>query len=165
MSDEQTEQAVTVVDPMTAEVLALRDASVDQLASTLGNVRELERNLKAVKRKLGDELHRRMDEQRHWTLEGQRWRVTSGSSEPVTAYNADQLEEVLRAWVREGGDRDTIRMRHQAYVRAIETVVSKKVKVGGVKAILKGADSGLRNAIESTRFTVEKDRYPRVELR
>lgn len=162
---ERPQNAVTVVDPATGEIINLRDAGIDTLAMCLTDVRDVETNLKAVKRLVGAELHRRMDEGRHWTIDGARYRVSSESPDPVTNYDAERLNAILEAWVREGDSGSVRVMRHEALLRAIETVVSKKVKVGGVKAILKGADDELRRQIEDTRFTEERKRYPKVALR
>lgn len=165
MSDAPPETALTLVDYSTGEVVALRDASIDQLAVRLNDVRDVEANLKAVKRLVNEEIHRRMDEGRHWTLEGLNYKLSSESAEPVSSYDPDRLNAILEVWVREGETDEDRRLRHLALLRAIETVVSRKVKVGGVKAILKGADDGLRQAIEDTRFTEERKRYPKVVLR
>lgn len=158
-------QAMTIVDPQTAEILVLREASVDQLAMTISNVRELERNLKAMKGVINEEVHRRMDEQRHWTLDGTRYRLSSGSPEPAVTYNADDLDAVLAAWVNAGQDPETRILRQEARERAIRVEVTHVAKIGGVKAILKGADEQLRGRIEACKVLDAKARYPKVELR
>ena len=158
-------QALTVVDPKTAEIVAVRTASVDTLAELIGNVKELEAGLRAMKRVVNAELHRRMDEGRHWTIDGKRWRVTSTSPEPTTRYDADRLDAILRAWVRQAPDAEAEGMRESARQRAIEVEVTRKARIGAVNAILKGADEELRRLILDCAYTEERDRYPKVQLR
>lgn len=114
-----------IVSPVTGEAIDL-GAHANDLAHAIDHVRDLEAQLRNVKRQIADELIARMDRAAAWTLTADDWKISAPSPSRLE-YDAEKLATVLTRLVADG------RLDPDAARRAI--VLEPKVKRAGLEAI------------------------------
>lgn len=146
-----------VVHPATGEGLALDSPTAD-LGRFLDEVRDLESRLREAKRLVGDEVHRRMDRERRWTLRDGDYELRGESDEPKVEWDKDALYGLLLGLVEERT------ITPEAAGAALEEVRELKLKQRGLSALRKNPE--LRERIDSCGEEVPLDqRQRRVSVR
>jgi hypothetical protein len=121
-----------VVDPVMGEQLDLATASPGRLGQLLLDVREHESRLRELKQLVAEEVARRCDRAREWTIHcdgGMKLSIPSDA--PVAVWDADALQEVLDELVADGT------ITPDAANRAVQPRIELKVIAAGVNALLK----------------------------
>lgn len=140
-----------LVHPASGEILDLSKPDED-LAAWLYEIRDVESRLKEVKGELTREFYHRLDKAAKWSRLVGEYEVKGESPEPVTAYDGNQLWDVLSTFVEDG------LLSQEALETAVEQVISYKPKLAGVKAARK-VDPQIAEAIDACSYEVEKRRY------
>lgn len=153
MTETSTElgQPITVVNPVTGEVLGL-DRPNEDLVQLLADVREYEAMLREVKRIVQRELLVRLDRDGKWTLHLENGlKVSAPSPEPTEEFD----ELALRAALLELADEGVLTV--EAVDRAIEPVVTYKAHKNGLNALRK-LGGRVKAVIDAHASEVVKDR-------
>lgn len=146
--------AQLIVHPLTGEALELL-APTDVIAEAIDAAKEDTQRLATYKRALQDEILRRMDHDRTYTAHLRGFKIT-GDGPRAPTYDGERLHRALKPLVAGG------LISERALTAAVETVTEYKVKVNGVKALLKGADEALVAAVEGAQEQNLKPRGVRV---
>jgi len=151
-----TSTDITVINPATGELLTLNAATSD-LGAYLADIREHEQLIREAKQLVTGELLARMDRDGLWTVHTEGGlTLKGGSPAPVVEYD----ELALRESLLELADQGVITV--EAVDRAVEPVVSYKVRAVGVRALAK-LGGRVADVIGSHARVVEKRRYVTVE--
>lgn len=116
--------------PVTGEAIDLL-APDDELAALYDRIQDLERECKAVRERIGEELVARMDMAARWTLHAGGFTVTAPSPAPRREYDIDLLEAAL-ARLSEAGE-----IAGTAAERCFRHETKVSVDLRGVNALLK----------------------------
>jgi len=141
--------ALTVIDPVMGEELTLADASEERLGQLLLDVREYEHRLRELKRLVSEEVVRRCDFRRQWTLHAGHLTLSTKSDARVAEWDVEGLLEELYAMVAEG------LISTEAIAAAVQPRVEYKVLARGVDALLKNPT--LAGRLEPYRRMVDPD--------
>lgn len=121
-----------VVDPVQGEQLDLAAATALRLGQLLLDVREHESRLRELKQLVGEEVARRCDQAREWTIHCEGGiRLSIPSDAPVAVWDAEALQEILDELVADGT------ITTDAANRAVQPRIELKVLAAGVNALLK----------------------------
>jgi hypothetical protein len=115
--------------PVTGECIDLAGPDQD-LAGALDRIRQLETELRSVKRAVSDELLARMDQAASWTIHAGDLTLT-GQSPDRTEYDGARLAQTVDTLVAGG------HITSEAAHAAVESEVTWKVKKAGVNKLLK----------------------------
>lgn len=141
-----------VVNPATGEVLDLTAPTVD-LARALADMRDLETAWRDVKTTVTAELLSRLDRNGAWTQRlDAGFTIKAPSPEPVEEFDAAALHDALSQLVDEGV------ITVDAMDRAIETIVTYKPRVAGLKALRK-LGGRVADTIAAHSHLAERRRY------
>lgn len=138
--------ALTVIDPLHGEQLDLATAPDERLGQLLLEVREHESRLRELKALVNEELTRRMDFARAWTLNVGDFKLVGKSDALIAEWDVPALMEVLDGMVSRG------EIAPDAVERAIDIKTEYRVKAAGVAALLKSP--ALAGKIETCRVMV-----------
>jgi hypothetical protein len=122
-----------VLNPITGEVVALSDPA-DRLAGFVEDVRDLEARLRFAKQAVAEEMHRRFDRERKWSLTEGDFKLSGESDAEKWEWDAEALDRVLDRLVQIG------KITPAAAEAAVETSVSYKVKAQGLNALRKSPE-------------------------
>lgn len=121
-----------LVDEQTGEIVALADASREQIAAGLRDVEIRIRGLVEIKRELGEALIGLMDHNASWTTRARGVEVTAPSPKASKVeWDAEALAMILVDLVKEGV------ITLDASLAACEPRTEYKVLIRGLNAILK----------------------------
>ena len=143
--------------PATGEVIDLASPTED-LARLVDQIRDLEWRARQAKRAVTDELLRRMDRERVWTLETPDFKVSGKSDRPVKHWKVEQTRETLDQLAAEG------LITQEAAGRAVQPRVEYRVMAKGMNALLASPDLAARLADCFTEGPPD-DRTVRLEAR
>lgn len=130
------EQAISLTDPDTGEVVALAEADRELCARVLGRtelaIQDQLDMLRVIKLKVGERMLELMDQNSSWTADsrGVKVRAPSPTAGTVT-WDAELLETILDRLV----EREVI--TREAKLKAVEQKVTTVVHQNGVKALQK----------------------------
>lgn len=143
-----------VVDVSSGEIVSLKGATTDDLVALRVSLITMRGEIDSVCRAIDAEVIERMDKDAHWThnVPSSGLKASTSSPEPkLTVLNPAELNKVLQKML----DQDEI--TPEAKFAAIEPKpIEYKVKIAGVKALLKRPD--LRERLETVAVMVDKDR-------
>lgn len=154
--DVQATSAGLVINPRTGEALALAEAPTDELADIIDAIKEREDELRSFKRLVADEILRRMDHERTYTAHLPGGLKLTGDGPRGDEYDGERLHTQLRVLVDEGV------IGEIALRKAVETTTAYRVRVGGVRALLKGSDERIVAAVSAAAKQNLKPRGVRV---
>ena len=140
-----------LVVPHTGEVIGELDVlpSVD-LADHFDRARDMERQLAEFRTRLGDELIRRLDHRRHWTLREGPFEIEAPSDQKVLQVDVDGLRQRLAELVGAG------LLDPAAATAAVKRKTTYTHSVAGVKALLK--NEGLAERLGDVVCEVDNER-------
>lgn len=144
-----------VVHPVTGQVVDL-DGPIDQLAQFLADARDIDAAVKDAKRAVTDEVLRRADADAAWTIHLPGVKLSMPSPAPVEDWDELELREALLTLADEGV------ISVEAVDRAVEPVVTYKIRAAGVKALRK-LGGRVAEAIDSRARETQRTRYVKVE--
>lgn len=145
-----------IVHPRTGETLAVAEAPTGQLAEILDAIKERESELQSFKRLIADEILHRMDHERTYTAHLPGGLKLTGDGPRGDEYDGERLHAQLRTLVEEGV------IGEVALRKAVSTTTEYKVRVSGVKALLKGNDERIVAAVQAAAKQNLKPRSVRV---
>jgi hypothetical protein len=147
---------IEIVDPRTGEFVALRDATLLQIAAWRNEIRVWEDHAKDAKRAADDEVIGRLDAQAKWTERVGPWTLSAPSPEAAEGieWDGDGLWYALTHL--EGLDENAVR-------RAVAPETIYPVRLAGVKALRKLGRADVNKALDEHSTPVEKPR--RVSVR
>lgn len=117
--------------PWTGELVALANATDEQLAELLEQAREIEQDaLRQLKRAVQEEILSRMDREACWTVHAGRVTLT-GDSPNRSDWDVERLRKTLRSLTRSGA------ISSAAATKAVRRKVVYEASVSGVNALLK----------------------------
>ncbi len=148
---EELERPTLVVHPVTGEVLELTGDTAD-LVRWLREVREMESQIREVKRVVTAELIERMDREARYTLHVGDLEVKGDGPVAPTIYDGEQLRVALGEYVEAGA------ITEEALDRAVEFVPGYRPRAAGLKALAR-LGGGIAETIE--RHAKPKDSYER----
>lgn len=148
------EHAQEFANPVTGEVLTLAAPTPD-LASYLADVRDLESRIREHKNIVQAEVLSRLDRDRNWTVHLPGLELSAPSDAPAEEFDELALREELLVYV------DSNELSIEAVDRAIETVVTYKIRKAGLNALRKSPK--LAEIIDRYARPVEKRRYVSVK--
>jgi hypothetical protein len=152
----QAADGPAVIDRATGELIPLKDAGDDALASLRDYLKDLRSRIAEANNLLDAEVVRRMDQDRCWTIHAGGLTLTAPSPAPAYEWDAPGLYADLESMVADG------ELSERAFLAAVEEVVGYKVKAAGVNALLKGGGP-VAEIVESHRAAVEKPRRVSVK--
>ena len=117
--------------PFTGEFLELHTADIDDNARLLADVKYYESRLRESNSHLIQEVLRRQDQAAKWTTPAGGYVLKGSSPAPQEEFDALALREDLLGLVDEGA------LHIQAVDNAVETVVTYKVRRGGLNQLRK----------------------------
>lgn len=92
----------SIAHPATGELIDL-DGGTDYLAAYLSEIRELEGQLRELKRALSEEVLVRMDAEATWTVHAGKYKLTGRSPDPELVYDGEALFNGLHSIARDIG--------------------------------------------------------------
>lgn len=141
-------QELVLTVPHTGELLELTLESSVKLAELRSEIVHLESQLRETKTLLDQELHRRMDLERQYTMHLPGGiKITGKSDALVSVWDTEQLLEVLDGMVAAG------EITTEAMQRAVQPRTEYKVLAAGITALLKSP--ALAPRLEACRTLVE----------
>lgn len=143
-----------IVNPETGELLNLRDAGDDDLATYIADCREFEGKLRLAKRAVGDELLGRMDRNASWTLRAGPYKVSGRSPQPETEWDTAALDEVLDILERDDLISAAARV---AAVEPVKTLTTHRSGINAIRKSLAGNQAALE-LIDECEQEIEKPR-------
>jgi hypothetical protein len=123
--------ALAIPNIATGEVVSLQEASTDQIAEAVWAMREQETQFRNWKKLAGEELLRRMDANASWTMHEGQYDIKGDSPAPTREADVEPLMTELKQLVW-----DEL-VSADAIHKAVETVVTHKVKWGALDALRK----------------------------
>lgn len=138
--DLRPEQPEIIVHPATGEILDLGGETGD-LVRWLQEVREMEAQIRDVKRLVTRELIARMDRDARYTLQAGGCTVKGDGPTPPTVYDGEQLRHALAEYV------EAEVITADALDRAVEVTQEYKPRAVGINA-LKRLGGGVAETIE-----------------
>lgn len=123
-------QSRELMNPITGELIAL-DGPSESLGGLLSDIREMESRAREAKSLVSDELLRRMDKSREWTVHCPGFKLVGQSDAEKPEYDKAGLFKELEKLADEG------LIDTDAALRAVEPVLELKVHDSGMKRLLK----------------------------
>lgn len=123
--------ALHLVDPQTGESVSLAEAPADLIAGIVVGIDDQARNLRDMRRELGDELVRRMDAEGSWTITAGGRKFSAPSPAPEVEWDVVMLDGVLDDLVNTGV------ITPDARLRALEQRVELRPLARGLAALEK----------------------------
>lgn len=119
-------------DPLHGEVLDLASVTPERLAQLLIEMADVESKFREVRGVVHDELVARMDRDRSWTLHLEGGvKLSAPSDAPKVEWDVEGVIEELDKLVNEGV------LSESAREKAIDVVVTRKLRAVGINALLK----------------------------
>jgi hypothetical protein len=142
---------LTVI-PGLGEAVELHTADISDLARLLADVKDYQSRLNEAKSLLSQEVLRRQDQAAKWTTPAGGYVLKGSSPAPQEEFDALALREDLLGLVDEGA------LHIQAVDAAVETVVTYKVRKGGLNQLRK-LGGVVAQIVDRHARPVEKARY------
>lgn len=155
MSDLVT--TVPLLHPLTGEVLDLETAPLADVARFLDEIRQIEGQLRDLKKLVSDHVLAGMDRSASWTLRAGPYQLRSSSPARKAEYDAAGLHAALLALVDEGA------LDRSAVESAVTETVEYKASARGINALNK-LGGIIADTITQYRSEVEKTRYVTVQV-